>query len=476
MKSDLLRHLRRLAPTEASGPQRTRARLLVLAVLGALIVAMAVVPTVAMSRLDLVLHLMFLTLVLALVTGFTALFERLLARVEQSRRHLRLVQEIATAANAARAPETALRTGLAAICDTTGWALGHVLLQEQGEVRSTALWRLPTGAEPGLWQTLDPEGTPRRRAGALARVLETRRPVWTDDIDDDSLLAALARAHDFASLCLVPILVDEEVVGILELLDRTAEPPGDALRRTLAQAGIELGRVLERERAQSERARALRLQHAHGELASLHEAATGSLKAAAHAIRNGLELLDIHRAQLPDTVQRPLDGALDGQRRLEHRLRTLAEYGAADPDRELSTDVDLEEVMASVQDDLGESLRGARLTWDELPSVQGDPGQLHLLFRHLVEDALERHVGGSPSIRIRVLREPDTWHFTVADEGSPVPARALAVGSRPDPGETTLDTAVGLAICRRVLEAHEGSLWIHPHPISGNTVHVHLPA
>jgi signal transduction histidine kinase len=119
----------------------------------------------------------------------------------------------------------------------------------------------------------------------------------------------------------------------------------------------------------------------------------------------------------------------------------------------------------------------ARITVEPLPTLLGDRGQLLVLFRHLLANAL-RHAGDTPPrVHVKAEREAGAWCFTVTDNGPGLPADELA-RLRGD-GSATLEVAapgLGLALCRAVVERHGGRLWAVSDPRRGTAVHFTLMA
>lgn len=98
----------------------------------------------------------------------------------------------------------------------------------------------------------------------------------------------------------------------------------------------------------------------------------------------------------------------------------------------------------------------------DLPSAQVDRSRLALLLRNLLDNA-RRHGAGTP-VLLRARFEAGELHLTVRDHGPGVPAAQLKHLSepffRPDAARqrATGGVGLGLSLCRKVAEAHGGSL------------------
>jgi signal transduction histidine kinase len=141
--------------------------------------------------------------------------------------------------------------------------------------------------------------------------------------------------------------------------------------------------------------------------------------------------------------------------------------------------VSLEAVAAEVADDLRVSLEeaGARLVVRPLPEVPGDPRQLRRVFQNLVANALRFRGDEPPRIEISAAEGRSEWVVNVRDNGIGVDReharRIFAMFSRVDRrGE---GSGIGLAVCRRVVEAHGGRIWVEAAEGGGSTFRFTLP-
>jgi signal transduction histidine kinase len=141
--------------------------------------------------------------------------------------------------------------------------------------------------------------------------------------------------------------------------------------------------------------------------------------------------------------------------------------------------VALAAVMEDVAEDLGPTLEeaGASLRVGDLPQVDGDARQLRRLLQNLVGNAVRFHGSAPPLVEVGAARAGEDWVVTVRDNGigvAPEDARRIfAMFSRAD-GERD-GTGIGLAVCRRVVEAHGGRIWVEPAAGGGSAFRFTLP-
>ena len=122
----------------------------------------------------------------------------------------------------------------------------------------------------------------------------------------------------------------------------------------------------------------------------------------------------------------------------------------------------------------------ATITWDPLPMVLADQNQLMTVFQHLLMNALKFRSADAPRIHISAEREgTSAWLFMVRDNGVGMEQdqteRMFGIFKRLV-GRDVPGTGIGLAICRKIVEAHGGHIWIESEPGKGSTVKFTLPA
>ncbi|MEN3284156.1 MAG: hypothetical protein V7607_5296 [Solirubrobacteraceae bacterium] len=140
---------------------------------------------------------------------------------------------------------------------------------------------------------------------------------------------------------------------------------------------------------------------------------------------------------------------------------------------ELSSErVALDRVIGEVAEDLAPTLdaAGATLEVGSLPEVEGDARQLRRLLQNLVGNAVKFRSEAPPRVHVSALRDADTWVVTVRDNGVGIDpehaSRIFAMFARLNGG--TEGSGIGLAVCRRVVEAHGGRIWVE-HPEGGGS-------
>jgi len=134
----------------------------------------------------------------------------------------------------------------------------------------------------------------------------------------------------------------------------------------------------------------------------------------------------------------------------------------------------IENLRAAVADS------AAKITHGELPTVPADPSQLAQVFQNLLANAIKyRTPENAPVIHVGAARLDGEWLFSVADNGigfDPEYANYIfAPFRRLHSHQEYPGTGVGLAICKKIIDAHGGRIWAQSSPGHGATFLFTLP-
>ncbi|MBD2837256.1 EAL domain-containing protein [Pseudomonas sp. JM0905a] len=184
--------------------------------------------------------------------------ERGLRELYEKQQQLQLLESIADAANGAASVADGLSFTVSSVCQYTGWLIGHAYLTDhvEGEVqlRSASIWHYADEQRFRDFRQVTEAMEFPSGFGLPGRVLSSGAPAWISDISqtpefcrvDAAELAGLRAAAAF------PVLVGSEVVGALEFFAGNVLEPDDKLLHLMAQIGVQMGRVVERKRAEEQ--------------------------------------------------------------------------------------------------------------------------------------------------------------------------------------------------------------------------------
>jgi light-regulated signal transduction histidine kinase (bacteriophytochrome) len=122
----------------------------------------------------------------------------------------------------------------------------------------------------------------------------------------------------------------------------------------------------------------------------------------------------------------------------------------------------------------------ANITHDPLPLVLADPNQMMQVLQNLISNAIKfRRKEVPPLIHISIRQEGEEWVFSVKDNGIGIEpelfGRLFVLFSRLHTQEEYPGTGVGLAITKRIIQRHNGRIWVESQPGKGSTFYFSLP-
>ncbi len=172
--------------------------------------------------------------------------------------------------------------------------------------------------------------------------------------------------------------------------------------------------------------------------------------------------------------------AVDGANRMQRLIQDLLEYSRVGTKGKTLLDTSSEEAFGQAIMNLHGVIEdsGALVTHGPLPTVLADEGQLVQLFQNLVGNAIKYQPPGVPQIHVscaksRAKNGEAKWLFSVKDNGLGIEAkyfeRIFGMFERLHKREEFDGTGIGLAICKKIVERHGGSLSVESQPGQGST-------
>ncbi|KGM14217.1 sensor histidine kinase [Cellulomonas bogoriensis] len=220
------------------------------------------------------------------------------------------------------------------------------------------------------------------------------------------------------------------------------------------------------------------LTHARNELARSNDQLGMFAAQVSHDLTNpltamlaNLEVLASEPAIADDEhATRFADAALRAGGRMARMMSRLLAYARVGGALAVE-DVDLAGLVRSCLEDAAPLIRSTRAQVDvgTLPTVRGDGQQLYAVLLNLLTNALKYATPGDPPrVTITSDRTGDGWTVRVDDHGAGVdPGRReeiFAMYNRGDHSGVAPGSGIGLAVARRVIEAHGGRIGVTDGP------------
>ena len=177
-----------------------------------------------------------------------------------------------------------------------------------------------------------------------------------------------------------------------------------------------------------------------------------------------------------------LDYMLSGAVRMTALVKDLLAYARLTTEEarpsSIALDEDLEAALTHLDQAMTES--GATITHDPLPTLPVDRGQMVRLFQNLIGNAVKyRKPDHAPKVHIAAEQKGADWVISIRDNGIGFDPKHASMIFEPFKRLHTADeypgTGVGLAICRRIIQAQHGRIWAESQPGEGTTFFFTLP-
>jgi two-component system sensor histidine kinase/response regulator len=188
------------------------------------------------------------------------------------------------------------------------------------------------------------------------------------------------------------------------------------------------------------------------------------------------------QSRLNEEEQKCLNFVVDGAQRMEQLIQALLSYAQLGHNEKIAhSEVDLDsvvdQVIVGMQDRLVES--GGTIRKTPLPRVMGDPVQLGDVFQNLIGNSIKYRRPEMPlDVQISATsRSPGEVTVRVTDNGQGIKSdyhELIFLPFRRLHGREIPGTGIGLAICKRIVEAHGGKISIESEPAEGTTLDVSL--
>lgn len=171
-----------------------------------------------------------------------------------------------------------------------------------------------------------------------------------------------------------------------------------------------------------------------------------------------------------------------GAQRMRELIQGLLSYSRVDSNSLRFESVSLDALMSSALRDLTGAIEqtGAVISVGTLPRVRGDAVQLQQVLVNLIGNALKfQPPGQKPHVEIEAQQGKKCWTITVRDNGIGIaPEYAdeiFGMFRRLHGGGAYPGTGIGLALVKRIIEAHGGRIWVESTPGNGSTFCLTLP-
>ncbi len=235
---------------------------------------------------------------------------------------------------------------------------------------------------------------------------------------------------------------------------------------------------------------AIELRRSNAELEQFAYVASHDLQEPLRKVASFCQLLEKRYGdQLDERGTEYIAFAVDGAKRMQVLINDLLTFSRVGRLNAAQTDVALDRMLDEAIDNVATSIEesGAQIIRprEPLPHVLGDPTLLTMLWQNLIGNAVKfRRAEENPRITIEFAlsdepESPSQWIFTLSDNGIGIADefvdKVFVIFQRLHGRDAYAGTGIGLALCKKIVEYHGGTIWVDTSYSGGTRLCFTLP-
>lgn len=226
----------------------------------------------------------------------------------------------------------------------------------------------------------------------------------------------------------------------------------------------------------------LELQRSNEDLQQFAYVCSHDLQEPLRVISNYTQLLARRYSdQLDQDAKDFMDFTVDATRRMQELINDLLLYSRVDTRGKEFVSTNCSQIVAMALANLKVAIEEASavVCCDELPAVSADSSQLLQVFQNLIGNAIKFRGNDDPVVAISVEDCGKNWKFAIKDNGQGFDMkygdRIFVIFQRLHKREMYSGSGIGLAVCKKIIERHGGSIWVESEPGRGATFSFTMP-
>ena len=228
--------------------------------------------------------------------------------------------------------------------------------------------------------------------------------------------------------------------------------------------------IIERKKIQAE------LERSNAELEQFAYLASHDLQEPLRRVTSFTQLLaQRYQGKLDPDADKIIGFAVDGAKRMEALIRDILTYSRLSVKGKPFEHINCEEILDVSLKNLQLLIQetGTTICRHPLPTLLADQLQLVQLFQNIIGNAIKYRSEKPPEIEVGVESQDSQWLFYIKDNGIGISPnhfnRIFAIFQRLHTREQYPGTGIGLAICQKIVNRHDGQIWVESEPGRGST-------
>ncbi|MGB9978212.1 PAS domain-containing sensor histidine kinase [Methanobacterium sp.] len=227
------------------------------------------------------------------------------------------------------------------------------------------------------------------------------------------------------------------------------------------------------------------LKRSNNELEQFAYVASHDLQEPLRTIASFTQLLERrYKGKFDKDADEFMDYVINASIRMKNQIEDLLEFSRIATLEKTFKIVNMNNILGHIISNLKTLIEenNAEITYDPLPEVMGDDDQLQRVFQNLIINSIKfKKEDEPPKIHISVNKdlENNEYVFSIVDNGIGIEEqymeRIFVIFQRLHTQEEYSGTGIGLSIVKRIIEHHNGRIWVESEPGVGSTFYFTIP-
>lgn len=169
------------------------------------------------------------------------------------------------------------------------------------------------------------------------------------------------------------------------------------------------------------------------------------------------------------------DFAVDGATRMQQLITDILSLASIQKEGRKFGPTTMNDVMFIVGRNLGQLVQEKKgeVIYNNLPNIHADESQIVQLFQNLIGNGLKYNQSERPIVTIDCKQQNDHYIFSIKDNGIGIPEKfykkIFEMFQRLHTKADYKGTGIGLAICKKIVDRHNGEIWVNAEKGEGST-------
>ncbi len=215
---------------------------------------------------------------------------------------------------------------------------------------------------------------------------------------------------------------------------------------------------------------AIELRHKNEELEQFAYVASHDLQEQVRVVSSYCQLLEEKCKEcekMDGETKKWINYIVEATERMKVLIKELLDFSSIGTKDKPFEDIDLNKIIKNVEKDLKFLIKDTNtkiIIEKPLPTINGIKFRIRQLFYNLINNSIKFKSDKDPLIEISFCEKDNKWLFCIKDNGIGISSkyfdRIFGLFKRLYSREEYPGTGIGLALCKKIVETHNGRIWV----------------